>query len=151
MKQLLTLIIILYCNYGYGQTTIPSNVYVLDKVEDIGHFIGADSVYCDTTKLDTVQVALIIGDTTIRYNYYNQNGSLRWGNVKYLDSTLLGMGGWIETYYLHPEMKRIIGYIVLRPNEFCIETIIATYGGDMKPIKKPFAVIQKPPLPKQGF
>lgn len=143
MKYILLFIILLISGTVKGQELVVS----LPNFESLNSF----PTICDTTKLLTVKSMFIIGDTTRKWNYYNKNGVLKWGGVSYLDSSLLSSGGYIEEYYVHPEVKRVIGFIVWKTHLDCSMEIYALYGADMKPIKKSYAIVIKPPFPIEGF
>jgi len=60
---------------------------------------------------DTVKVSYEFKQETNKWDYYNSNGSLAWGNVNGLDTALIPKNGYAQRKYKNTTVN---GYIVFR-------------------------------------
>ena len=72
---------------------------------------------------DTVKVSYEFKQETNKWDYYNSNGSLAWGNVTGYDSTLIPQNGYAQRRYKNLTVN---GYIVFKKD------VGSSWGG--KPI-----------------
>lgn len=112
------LILILLCSTCHAQSPCPASL------------VG---------RLDTVETWIVTPAQPRRYNYYNSNGSLAWGNRTTFDTTLIPIGGSYTIFI--PGGKAIIkpGYKVYYTGEHCAMYVIGYLDATKKPI-----VLQKP-------
>ena len=88
---------------------------------------------CDTTPINGMKMTFEVSLNTNRWNYYNANGSLAWGNVNGYDSTLIPKGGYATRITVD---KKIDGYgdlKVVNPKD-CEVILAKAFDGNLKEI-----------------
>lgn len=113
-----TLILILLSSACYGQSPCPASL------------VG---------RLDTVETWIVTADRPRRYNYYNSDGSLAWGNRTTYDTTLIPVGGSFTVYSSGNKATIKPGFKVWYTGEKCQMYVIAYLDANKKLI-----ILQKP-------
>lgn len=84
---------------------------------------------CDTTPINGMKMTFEVSLNTNKWNYYNSNGSLAWGNVNGYDSTLIPPKGYATRIMVD---KKISGYgdmKVINPRD-CEMILVRAYDNN---------------------